>query len=273
MKRELSRPPDLPEFEHPPIIEVALSVQFEPLKSVRIAHLGLLWGEFRERYPRAQEQNPIANIVEQFGATPSPHRGVTLSEKPEARLWFLDEDEAHLVQVQRDRFARNWRGEGDHYPRYENIRAGFVEDYEKFVAFLEKEKLGSPAVTQVEVTYINHIFPNDAWCEPGEANHVFEICTLPSEPTPEDFGFGIRYLIPDDSGKAIGRLHVTGNSAFHVREKKQIFAVQLTARGEPPTGELKGILEFMDLGRTWIVRQFAALTTQEMHRVWKRVGQ
>ena len=177
--RELERP-DIPDFEHAPVAEVALSTQFGPLEKLRLAHLGLLWGRFRELYPVIQEHNPLANPVEQFGQKPStPQRNrVEISDTPEARFWFLDEPGSHLIQVQRDRFVRNWRGTGDDYPRYERIRKSFIEDYTTFVEFLEKEKIGSPETRQVEVTYVNHIFANDVWSQPGEADHVFAVCAL-----------------------------------------------------------------------------------------------
>ena len=39
----------LPEFDNPPVIEVALSVQFETLANLRTPQIGVLWQEFRDR--------------------------------------------------------------------------------------------------------------------------------------------------------------------------------------------------------------------------------
>ena len=44
-----------------------------------------------------------------------------------------------------------------------------------------------------------------------------------------------------------------------------MYLFHLTARGQ--IGES---FEFFDLGRRWIVKSFAALTTPEMHKVWIR---
>jgi hypothetical protein len=44
-----------------------------------------------------------------------------------------------------------------------------------------------------------------------------------------------------------------------------MFVLNLTARGL-----LGKSTEFLDLGREWIVRSFAEMTTTEMHEVWKR---
>lgn len=266
--------PDLPDFEHPPVIEVALSVQFEALENLRIAHLGLLWPKFRDRYPVIQEHAPIVNLVERFDQKPSPPQqiGVTLSEQPDARVWFLNKEGSHLVQVQRNRFARNWRGLGQDYPRYERLRASFQEDYANFEEFLVGEQLGTLSLMQAEVTYVNHIFAGNVWSGHGDAHKVFEICALPqgAESLAEDFGFAARYVIPDIEGDPAGRLHVTVRSAYRAKDQRPLFVMQLTARGKSKVDGLEGILSFMNLGREWIVNRFAALTTRQMHEVWGR---
>ena len=49
----------LPDFDNPPLIEVALSVQFDPLEQLRTPQIGLLWAEFRDRFPVTQEHVPL----------------------------------------------------------------------------------------------------------------------------------------------------------------------------------------------------------------------
>jgi hypothetical protein len=40
-----------PDFADPPVVEVALSVQFDPLSALRTPQIGLLWAEYRTRFP------------------------------------------------------------------------------------------------------------------------------------------------------------------------------------------------------------------------------
>ena len=63
------------------------------------------------------------------------------------------------MQIQRDRFIRNWRRvrPDDRYPRYETLKPLFSEDWGQFVDFLGQEGLGVPEINQCEVTSINHI--------------------------------------------------------------------------------------------------------------------
>jgi hypothetical protein len=44
----------------------------------------------------------------------------------------------------------------------------------------------------------------------------------------------------------------------------------LTARGEPLTGDLDGVLDFIDLGHEWIVRAFESVTSDVMHDLWEK---
>lgn len=263
---------DLPDFAHPPVIEVALSVHFEPLPELRIAHMGLLWNAVRDRYPGTQELAPISNVVEGF----EPGKGnvqVTFASVPQVRVWFVSEDGANLVQIQQDRFARNWRGKGEDYPRYEKVRKDFEEDYRLFQEFVSAEKLGVLKPIQAEVTYVNHVFAGDEWAHHGEAHKVFRVCSfpdLPSEPELEDYGFALRYRIPDESNKPIGRLHVNVSSAYKGPEQLPLFVMQMTARGKFEGDSLESVQRFHDLGREWIVRRFAALTTDKMQRIWGR---
>jgi hypothetical protein len=49
--------------------------------------------------------------------------------------------------------------------------------------------------------------------------------------------------------------------------------MNLTARGKPLSGDIDGAFAFFDLGRRWIVKGFADLTTQIMQeKVWERIS-
>ncbi|MCH7839452.1 MAG: hypothetical protein IID38_04355, partial [Planctomycetes bacterium] len=80
----------LPDFSDPPVVEVALSVQFDSLKKLRTPQLGLLWREFRDRFPVTEEHAPLDAVVERFGA-PRVRKGVAriemLKSPPTPRCW------------------------------------------------------------------------------------------------------------------------------------------------------------------------------------------
>jgi len=147
----------LPDFANPPVIEVALSVQFNSLTELQAPQLGLLWHEFRPCFPRAEQQPPLDSVTEKFGVRGPGKVSVTFGMGiPVPRCWFLNEAGTELIQVQQDRFAHNWRkvGEEDSYPRYEYIRETFKTVLETFHQFLARERFGELIPNQCEVTYV-----------------------------------------------------------------------------------------------------------------------
>jgi len=267
------RPSDYPDFEEPPVVETVLSVQFGPLTEMRTAHLGLLWEKYRPTFSKTEERPTLGQVFEQFPETPRTRLGLELQSyenPPVPRLWFITTKGNEMIQVQPDRFIKNWRkeGEGETYPRYERIRASFERDFKVFQEFVTKNQLGTPRINQCEVTYVNHILSGQGWDSFADVDKVFNVWKSPVDPIPgnaEDLRAHARFVIPADDGTPVGRLHAEIQPAFRASDNKAMYVFQLTARGQ--AGES---FEFLDLGRKWIVKSFAALTTPQMHRVWKR---
>ncbi len=256
--------------------EVVLSLQFSSLPSLTTAHVGLLWRRFRDRLPLIEEHPPLASALESFAPPAPPRVEVAFEDKPPVpRVWFVNEEKTELVQVQQDRFAHNWRkvGEGDTYPRYERIRERFREEVSKFEAFIEEEGLGELVVNQCEVTYVNHIERAGEWESHGEIEKLLKNWVpLPAAgflPAPEDAGLRWRYRIPG-SGGPVGRLHVTVQPSWSAADVRPVWVMNLMARGAPIGAGIDGAFEFFDLGRVWVVRGFADLTTDSMQRCWER---
>lgn len=272
--------PDLPDFANPPLVEVALCAQFEPLTPLRGVHLGLLWDDLRERFPKTEDRAPLDPVIEDFDH-PSPRRsGVrfeALEAPPLPRVWFVNDAGTELVQVQRDRFVRNWRkvGEGGAYPRYESILESFRGELGKFSRFVAREGLGDLHFKQCEVTYVNHIVQGEGWQRHGEVDKVFGLWSPPRSGAflrePEDATFAVRYRIPGVDGKPAGRLHAQVQSALRTIDSKPLYVLTLTARGAPRGEGIEGVVGFLDLGRTWIVNGFASITTPAMHSIWRRL--
>lgn len=267
-----ARPDDLPNFENPPVIETVLSVQFEPLTAIRTAHLGLLWEKFRESFPKTEERPALDAVVERFGEIRRARLGLqleTYETPPVPRLWFMNAQGNEMIQVQTDRFIKNWRqeGEGEKYPHYEKVKESFERDFAIFQEFLANNNLGAPHVNQCEVTYVNHIVSGEGWESFGDLEKIFTLWKSPGTAIPggtEDLRFHARFVIPDARGNPVGRLHVDVQPALRTSDNKPEYVFQLTARGQ--VGES---LNFLDLGREWIVRSFKALTTPHMHEVWR----
>ncbi len=115
----------LPSYKQPPVDEVVCGFRFEPLRHLKVPHIGLLWEKFRNEYPTAQHAVPIATdtsfIVDEATGIPLP------------RVWFISKADNELIQFQLDRFYYNWRHRGDDYPRYPSI----IKKFEKAKSYLD----------------------------------------------------------------------------------------------------------------------------------------
>jgi uncharacterized protein (TIGR04255 family) len=262
----------LPDFDNPPVVETVLSAQFEKLTAMQAVHFGLFWRKMQARFPRTEEKPALSPIIERF---PEPtSRGARMQfearEMPALpRLWVLNEAGTEMIQVQNDRFIKNWRkiGEKDQYPHYEPvIKPAFQRDFAEFESFLAEEKLGVIKVNQCEVTYVNHIVSGEGWQTLADIHRVFTFWNQPPAPVPgdaEDFSIRARFPITDN-GQPIGRLHVDVQPALRATDDRPMYVMDLTARGLAGTG-----FDFFDIGRRWIVQSFKRLTTPDMHRIWR----
>jgi uncharacterized protein (TIGR04255 family) len=269
-----SRP--LPEFDNPPVVETVLSVQFDPLLSLKTAHLGLLWSDYKASFPKTEGRPPLDVVGEQFPEAPVGRVGLrvqTLENPPVPRLWFINERGNEMIQAQNGRFVKNWRkeGDGEQYPRYEKtIRPQFDRDYKIFLEFLKRHQLGEPTINQCEITYVNHILAGDGWEHYSDFDKVFSFWRSANMTPPgpaEDLRMHVRFLIPDQGGKPIGRLHVHLQPAVTTSDNHPMYVMELTARGQ--VGQS---LDFFDIGRQWIVQSFKRLTSDAMHQVWRIKG-
>ena len=275
----MSRPADLPDFENPPLVEVALSLQFSELRAYKSVHAGILWAQkFRKAFPRFGEHPPLNPAFEAFGphSPAAPRFEVKqLAGLPVPRLWFVNAAETELIQFQADRFVHNWRktsSAGD-YPRYENLRARFFEELDDINKFLEGEGIGRIEPNQCEITYVNSISLDgvDVRVRPEVALRNWSAVELSDSdpgatlPQMENATFSVRYVILSE-GEPVGRLHVSAQPAG----PHPALRFDLTARGAPSEPNFAAVASFLDRGREAVVRGFTALTTPDMHKVWKR---
>ena len=274
-KVNMERPRHLPNFEAPPLTEVALSLQFEKISKFGFVDIGLLWQRFRDRFDCVEYHPPLAPTFETFGLRLSPLQPLqidfaTIPHLP--RIWFLDKAGNEIIQFQSDRFVHNWRKREveNVYPRYEQIRARFAAELVEFEAFLTERGLGPLVPNQCELTYVNTITVPDGVTDPSST--VFKGW----KPVPakflgraEDLSFSARYLINNDKREPIGRIIAQSSHGMDA-EGRPIIQLMLIGRGPPATPTPRAALEFMDVAREHIVCGFAELTTNQMHKIWKR---
>ena len=272
------KPTDLPDYDKPPVVEVASSIQFGTIPGLDAARLGLLWSAFRKDYPRTEQYPPLAHEIESFGAPALSQISFSVAPMLSPRCWFMNEKGTRLLQVQHDRFVLNWRKldiDDELYPHYEKaLRPLLVKEYGRFEQFLRDEGLPAPVPDQAELTYVNHIPAGEPKGPRETAARFTNLWNGEPQggvlPRAEDLLFGCRYVIRDDRGTPVGRLHVSLQSSHRTSDGTPLYVLQLTARGAPQGEGLAGALALLDKGHEWIVRGFTDITTREMHALWKR---
>lgn len=266
----------LPEFDRPPVVEVAISVQFDELAKFQPAYYGMLWERFRQQYPETDHQPPLGSVIELFDAKGVPHASLSVEPgMPAGRCWFLSADKLQLIQVQPDRFVVNWRKLDTDaiYPRYESLRDRFIRELEQFLDFVKQEHLGAFHPLQCELTYVNHLFIGQGWESRADLPNVLTIWSGRTSddylPRLEEARLNWQYRMEENEGP-IGRLHVQLQPAIRTRDRLPLFALNLIGRGAPAADGLLGVVAFTDRAHEWIVRGFTALTTDRMHKIWGR---
>ena len=284
MHREATQSPPLPKFDSPrpdftdpPVIEVALSVQFEPLSALGVPQFGLLWEHYRKEFPNTEDQPALPSVTEHFEAPKPPSVKVGIISEPRPpRCWFKNAADTELIQVQQDRFVFNWRKSKaeEPYPRYPYVRAKFEAHFKTFETFLRECSIGAVLPNQCVVTYVNHLFPGRGWKRAGQFKNIFSVWSGRHSddflPEPEDITTQARYPMLTDGGKPFGRLHVKAEPRIKLDDASPLLRLTLVARGAPLEKNFNGVLAFLDVGREFVVRGFASVTTKKMHTIWGR---
>jgi uncharacterized protein (TIGR04255 family) len=270
---ERSRMMKLPDYAKPPVVEVAIGVQFAPLAGLTAAQLGLYWTTIRDTFPRVEEQTPIAHMVEPPEAASEPVMALQFSDRPDfPRTWFLDATGGRLLQIQRDRFLHNWRrmAPGDAYPRFPTVRDSFFQYWSGFTSFLAQNDL-KPQPDQYDLTYVNHIRKGDGWEALADMHRLFSTFVWKTRtaflPVPDNIRWSLRFLLPN----GMGRLHVDLVPVRIPPDNEAAIRFVLTARGRPQ-GELNEhtMAGWFELAREWIVRGFADLVQPQTDLLWER---
>lgn len=271
------RASDLPLFEAPPVDDVSISIQFQPLP-LRSIDLGVLRERLADRYPQVDEAPPSLLQVENLTPGVRPEfeiRFALLDRPPIPLLIFTSGDQSSQIQVQGDRLACVWRRtEAVGYPRYERLRDDFVRSANIFIEFVEDVAEGTDVrVIQAEITYVNTI-QTDGDTRPDVLASSVPLPHLGTDSL-QVSGMIVNHALTfrNSDGVDYARLHVKAEPAGV--DSSQDLRLALTYRGEPwerdqSKPSLGTLMRFFDEGHDVIVRSFAANTTLEAQQSWGR---
>jgi uncharacterized protein (TIGR04255 family) len=256
-----------PSFKKPPVIEVVCGISFEMIKDFRANHVGLFWEKVQDEFS---------------GCEHAVRLGIDLAGGPIdlvnylPRVWFINEEQNKLIQLQDNMFFFNWRRmkEEEAYPRYHTIIRAFKENFKVFEEFLKEESLGSVTPKACELTYINHIPRNEGWESLSDINGVFRdfVWNSPGErflPEPRNLSGQIIFSLPDNKGNLSLKLE-------HGKRKSDncpLLILHNSARGLGDSRSMEDVWEWFEIAHEWIVRGFADLTSPIIQEnVWERTN-
>lgn len=269
----MGEPASIPLFRRPPVDEVAISVQFQPIDGFLDEHIRGYWQTIRSEYPIAQLQPRIEGPIESKDPSPPVQLQLQISAMaPSAgRMWLISEADDYLIQVQDTRFIQNWRRRDADYPRFESINDLFWRNYRKFRQYLASIDLPQPQVQQVEVTYIDWI-PNIPMSEFLKPAGVSSIRTPTYNLQAEEQNWTARYLMRADD-EFIERLYVQCLPAVRpqnpgVPGSQLAFTSRAARRGGIAEEEVADLIR---TGRLNVVNAFVSLTIESAQESWERV--
>lgn len=253
--------PNLPSFEHPPVIEVAVGVHFLQLPGLNTVALVRLADTWRDRYPKIQEQPALppaapAGQMLMFQVQSSP---------PPQRFWLLTENESFLIQVQHDRLLLNWRKvkEDDPYPRYGQLRQHFSDLWSDFVRYVTSADYGVFQPSLAEVSFFNRIPVSSA----SEVPDI--IAALNADWSLEGHlvtSLQIERAILDNAGGQSGQQSI----ALGYRPEFGGIHLEITSRIGIDAGssDSTAILAALDQAHDVDVLTFDQITTESAHTAW-----
>jgi uncharacterized protein (TIGR04255 family) len=262
----------LPSYEQPPVTEVACSVLFPPIKGLFSPYLGLLWQRFQPEYPFCNDVAPIAPSIEIFDEQDVELKINLTSVPPLPRVWFINQDETKLIQVQPDRFIHNWRkiDEKSKYPRYDSLIKDFQKHLIIFDNFIAEADLERIQPRQYELTYVNEIPQGQTWLTPEDIGRIFPDIDWKASSSrflvhPQNLDWSTVFELPNQQG----RLRASVKTI--ILDKKSTLFFELTARGVGNYTSSETLRSWFDMAHEWIVRAFSDLTKEEVQiNTWKR---
>ena len=264
-------------FGNPPVVEVALGVQFAQPITTDARTLGQFWPLIQAEYPQLQQQGPLPPQIEEFGIPPQQPTIELLTEQPSPRHWFMTAASDRLVQVQPDRMLFNWRKttpQAD-YPRYGELQPQFREHLERLLGLQGGPGEDEAQPTWVEVTYVNQVEADNPGQERLPLSDILTVVTKSAEtaslPPLEQTALNQQYLIKDGA-EPVGRLHLNAVPGFRTMDGVSVYTITLVARLKSPETSLSSAFSALDRGRAVVTEGFRDLTEPSMHERWEFKG-
>lgn len=260
----------LPEYENPPAIETAMGFRFAPLSGLNLLRLGQLWGDFRTDYPNGDLLEPVGDVSH----APQPFTNLNCLA---ARAMFSNPTMSELLQVQSTAFLRNWRRtpENKDYTHYAQLKPRFQIDWQKFLAFLQREAISQPSVVHCEVIYVNHLVRGKDWRSFSDLAKLIKLFAPRQDTTivgrdysylPEaaSVGLSVGYHIRESDVT----LQFHAQSAITVPQGVEVLQLTITGKAAPKANSEDALSAALDRCHDAVILGFDDVLTDAAHELW-----
>jgi uncharacterized protein (TIGR04255 family) len=264
-------------FGAPPVVETALSVQFNTIAGFTAAHVGWFWKEYVQKlgdeWKQVAEAPKIPELTEKFGTEDIwPSQSLRfLPGVMSPRVQIIRGDGERMLQVQDNRFILNWRKQAYAYPSYETLLPEFRNMLNAFESFCSEAGFGIPIYNLWEVIYVDQIKKGTMWDSARDLNRIF-----PAMKTPP---VSVRHAPPSDDetisadwrfslANRRGRLYVQLRQARLQPSNEE--AIQLTTTARGPVTETQSWEQGLNFGHEALRETFLAITSTEAQEFWKK---
>jgi uncharacterized protein (TIGR04255 family) len=270
-------PPDHPQFDRPPVVETALSLQFTPLVRYTGAHAGWFWKEYLDKLGEGSKQwSQVAEVpklpdqFERFGNedvwAPRSVKFVQGLQSP--RTQIVRSDGERMIQIQDSRFILNWKKQAGEYPSYDVLVPELRIIIHAFEAFAGEAGFGALQYNQWEVAYVDQLAKGELWETPRDWSKIFPGLTVPpapvSEAKDETMSADWRFAIPGQRG----RLYMSLRQIRIPPSNQEVLNVTYVARG--PVSAFHTWEQGLNVGHEAITALFLSMTSREAQAHWKR---
>lgn len=262
-------------FADPPVVEVVLGVQFDPLQGFNATHAGVFWQTcLGQQWLNPKLAMPLDTAPERLDPKGiwNVLDGVRIEERrPDVRVQFTDSADERMIQVQDSWFVFNWRRRGGDYPTYQRLLPDFLEHFALFSGFAQDQGFSRPSPRNWEVTYVNRIPMGVLWSTVSDWGRVLpgilgNVAAL-SAGSLETFNANWTVLLPDSSGRMRTRIRHVKSLAEPAEEALEY---RLVTRGPLDVGRGESVEDALTKGHDAIVQTFLETTSAEAQTNWGR---
>lgn len=227
---------------NPPVSEVIISLQFEPI-TIPLIGFAALVSDFRQDYKGQQDG-------------PGP-RGLQL----------LSEDKSHVLQFEPERLTANWRHREHPYPGNARLHSRFRADLKRFSQYLEQCHLGPLIPRSLLLAYANQVAIPEARSYADLLQEIFPDIGWRRDPNrqlPVPSGINWQTMFhPDPSCVLQVYLQAPALALEGRCQGESVIRFDLVAQGEvsETTGQDE-VLDWFSRAHEWILTTFAELTSE-----------